>query len=262
MGPVVLSQLYVESYGAGPPVILVHGWGMHGGIWRKFAQQLSDDFQVICVDLPGHGNSDPITPFTLSAVARQLAQQIPVKSACWVGWSLGANVVLELVRNFPAKVSSVVLMAGNPCFAQSGIWPGMAVPDLERFIDNAELDMKRTITRFMALQVRGCEGYRAVLSALNRQLKERPDSDQATLMAGLEVLRTVDQRSVLAHLAVPHLLLLGDQDPIVPIALAQAIDDGSARISYSIVGGAGHLPFLTHESQVIVQFKKFLKEVS
>jgi hypothetical protein len=39
-------------------------------------------------------------------------------------------------------------------------WPGMAVLDLEHFIDNAERDVKRTIARFMALQVRGIPGFR------------------------------------------------------------------------------------------------------
>jgi pimeloyl-[acyl-carrier protein] methyl ester esterase len=260
--PVVLSQLYVESYGAGPPVILVHGWGMHGGVWRQFAQQLSANYNVFCVDLPGHGNSEPITPFTLSTVAQQLAQQISDEPACWVGWSLGANVVLALAAEFPTQVSSLVLIAGNPCFTQSMAWPGMAVLDLEHFIDNAERDVKRTIARFMALQVRGIPGFRSVLSDLKRQLQVRPHSDQRTLMAGLEILRSVDQRAVFAQLSMPHLLLLGDKDPVVPLALAQAIDEGALEINYSVIGGAGHLPFLTHEDQIVVQIKKFLKKVS
>jgi len=262
MESIVLSQLYVESYGVGPPVVLVHGWGMHGGIWRKFAQQLSVDYQVICVDLPGHGFSDPITSFTLSAVANELAHQVPIKSACWVGWSLGANVVLELAQKFPEKVASIVLVAGNPCFTQAAAWPGMPVTDLDHFTDNAKQDIKRTIMRFLALQVGEVGSYRKNLSELNRQLKARPVADQATLMAGLTLLRNVDQRFMLSSLSVPHLLLFGDQDPIVPIALTQIIDESLTMINYSIVNGAGHLPFLTHESQVLAQFTSFLKKVN
>ncbi|MBS4051006.1 MAG: pimeloyl-ACP methyl ester esterase, partial [Methylomonas sp.] len=34
---------------------MLHGWAMHTGVWRDFARRLAEYYQVICVDLPGHG---------------------------------------------------------------------------------------------------------------------------------------------------------------------------------------------------------------
>ncbi|MBU1777958.1 MAG: alpha/beta fold hydrolase, partial [Gammaproteobacteria bacterium] len=50
-------SLHVESIGSGEPLLLIHGWGMHGGVWTDVAQKLSEDFQVLSVDLPGYGYS-------------------------------------------------------------------------------------------------------------------------------------------------------------------------------------------------------------
>ncbi len=48
-------MLHVEVTGSGAPLVLLHGWGMHGGVWTDVAAQLAQDFRVHSVDLPGHG---------------------------------------------------------------------------------------------------------------------------------------------------------------------------------------------------------------
>ena len=52
-----LPTLYVHTAGAGPEVVLAHGWGMHSGVWENVAEALIDDCRVTVVDLPGHGYS-------------------------------------------------------------------------------------------------------------------------------------------------------------------------------------------------------------
>lgn len=68
-----LPSLYFESVGRGPDVVLVHGWGLHGGVWSRVAQALADEFTVHCVDLPGHGHSASLQDYTLDNLARALA---------------------------------------------------------------------------------------------------------------------------------------------------------------------------------------------
>jgi pimeloyl-[acyl-carrier protein] methyl ester esterase len=52
-------SLHIESEGAGPDLVLLHGWAMHGGIWRDVREQLARHFRLHLVDLPGHGFSSP-----------------------------------------------------------------------------------------------------------------------------------------------------------------------------------------------------------
>ena len=64
--------VFVESIGEGDPLVLVHGWGMHGGLMRDLAVDLSENFQVFVVDLPGHGRSEPLPGFPLDEVLERL----------------------------------------------------------------------------------------------------------------------------------------------------------------------------------------------
>jgi pimeloyl-[acyl-carrier protein] methyl ester esterase len=48
---------YAGTSGSGAPLLLIHGWGMHGGMWSGVAEQLAQNFSVMAVDLPGHGYS-------------------------------------------------------------------------------------------------------------------------------------------------------------------------------------------------------------
>ena len=48
-------SLHVESHGSGAPLLLIHGWGMHGGIWGSVVPHLAQRSRVHCVDLPGYG---------------------------------------------------------------------------------------------------------------------------------------------------------------------------------------------------------------
>jgi len=48
-------NLHVEVTGQGEPLVMLHGWGMHGGIWSDTVAQLAHEYEVHNVDLPGHG---------------------------------------------------------------------------------------------------------------------------------------------------------------------------------------------------------------
>ena len=88
-----MTKIYTEIFGSGKPIVLVHGWAMHSGIWRAFAQELATHYKVTLVDLPGHGRSVAMSPFTLESVSKALVDAMPDEPCCWLGWSLGAAVV-------------------------------------------------------------------------------------------------------------------------------------------------------------------------
>ena len=71
-------SLHIEVVGHGPPLVLVHGWGLHGGVFAPLVERLSGEFQLHLVDLPGHGHSrDDHTPLTLEACVPELLARTP-----------------------------------------------------------------------------------------------------------------------------------------------------------------------------------------
>ena len=63
-------SLHVDIIGSGPPLVLLHGWAMHGGIFAPLVETLRKQRTLYVVDLPGHGHSrDCGVPLTLEACA-------------------------------------------------------------------------------------------------------------------------------------------------------------------------------------------------
>ena len=51
------AALHIHTIGKGPDLVMLHGWGMHAGVWRLVSTSLAANFRVHTVDLPGHGQS-------------------------------------------------------------------------------------------------------------------------------------------------------------------------------------------------------------
>ena len=93
-------SLHVEVVGEGPPLVLIHGWGLHGGVFATLVERLSGEFQFHLVDLPGHGGSRAsTTPLTLAACVPEILALTP--PAAWLGWSLGGLFALHAASVSP-----------------------------------------------------------------------------------------------------------------------------------------------------------------
>jgi 2-succinyl-6-hydroxy-2,4-cyclohexadiene-1-carboxylate synthase len=92
-------------------VVLVHGFTQSASTWNDIAVHLSDTSRVVVVDLPGHGRSSKIHA-TLPEAGDLLLHA--GGSAAYVGYSLGARVVLHTALQHPERVSKLILCGANP----------------------------------------------------------------------------------------------------------------------------------------------------
>ncbi len=264
-----MTKIHLETFGQGKPIVLVHGWAMHTGIWREFARKLALNYQVICVDLPGHGRSEAIDPFTLERISAELVNVIPEQSCCWLGWSLGATIVLDVAARYPERVSSLVLLAGNPAFTVGATgrspetqtqWPGMDIRLLNDFAGHLNKNCQATLLRFLSLQVNGMPNQKALLKALKTSVFECDAPDKNTLQGGLGILKKADLRPVLSGLNIPVSVILGGLDTLVPVAVGQKIQQLLPSLELNIIDRAGHAPFLSHSRETVVIISRFMEE--
>jgi len=93
----------VETEGSGPPIVFIHGWSMSG---RFFQRQLGQfpGHQVIVPDLRGHGRSGKVTHGhtvpQYAADLRAILAELSVRRPVLVGWSMGAMVAYDFLRQF------------------------------------------------------------------------------------------------------------------------------------------------------------------
>lgn len=251
--------IYQHTYGTGKPIVLVHGWAMHSGIWQDFALQLAEHYQVTCIDLPGHGHSASLTEFSLTAIGDALVNAISEPQSCWLGWSLGATVVLDIAQRYPERVSSLVLLAGNPAFTQSAEWPGMKTELLDRFAEQLFSDSLGTLQRFLSLQVHNLANAKALQLTLQVALSACPAPDLSSLQAGLTILKQSDLRPALANTHCLTAVVLGTRDTLVPVSVGAAMQTLASQIHLTIIDKAGHVPFLSHPDEVITAINQLMK---
>lgn len=253
-------SLNIEVLGAGPDLALIHGWGMHGGVWDGVREVLAQRFRLHIVDLPGYGGSPAIEPGTLENLARTVAAALPDEiHVC--GWSLGGQAALEMARLFPEKPASLVLVGTTPCFATREDWFS-AVPRevLLEFAAALETDYEGTLKRFLALQARGDDEVKMVLKRLRDSLFAKGRPDVAVLRAGLAILLESDLREPAATINTPTLLLHGERDLLAPVAAAHWLAERMPAARLEIVAGAAHAPFLSHPEKFTEIMSGFLHD--
>lgn len=251
--------MHIEITGKGEPILLIHGWGMHSGMWSQVAEQLALTHRVHLVDLPGHGGSTACKPYSLDALVQQFSTHFN-EPLTVVGWSLGGQVALRWAQQHPAQVKKLILVATTPSFVQQDGWScAMAADTLQEFAASLLQNHALTLKRFLALQLRGSENERELLLDLRTRLFARGEPDVAALKGGLEILRDTDLRAELVNIMQPTLLIAGERDMLTPQAASEYMAHTMPNTQLEVIGGASHAPFLSHREQFVTAVQKFLK---
>lgn len=252
--------IYYEQSGHGPDVVLIHGWGLHGGIWTDVARELVGRYRITVPDLPGHGRSRDFLPreFNAEVLAEEVQRVLP-GPAVWAGWSLGGFVALAAAQQF-SGVAKLALVGATPKYVQGDGWTqAMPLSVLEQFARNLEQDYVGTLNRFLSLQISAGE-ERDVLRRLREEMFRYGEPPTEALHAGLRLLKEDDRRTALRGLALPTLVVHGDRDRIAPPGAARYLAQNLPRARLEIVPGAGHAPFLSHPRHFIQKLKGFIDE--
>lgn len=246
-------KLFVTTHPAAqqpaPTLVCLHGWGMNRLIWQPLQPHLTQYFNLLCVDLPGHGNSDwqpgPPSVALVQHWAHAILAILPPVSVILLGWSLGALLAWELVRQVPQRITAWIAVAASPCFVQRPDWP-LALPHsaLEQLAQDLQHQSQQALRQFLFWQCQTDPKRKAILRQC-QPLIDSPLPSTATLQEGLALLRDTDYRPHLPTLR-PGTLILGEQDPLVPLGIGPQITHLAPHWRLEIMATAGHLPFLSN----------------
>lgn len=102
---------HVQRFGAGPPLLLVHGTGASTHSYRDLAARLAGEFEIIMADLPGHGFSGALEAPGLSQVASAmgaLLRALDVEPVIAAGHSAGAAVAIRMALDGHMRPAAIV----------------------------------------------------------------------------------------------------------------------------------------------------------
>lgn len=115
--PVDGVEIYFAEYGAGPPVILLHGGLGNSDYWGELIPALAPHYRVITMDSRGHGRStrdaQPYGYDLMAADVVALMDHLQLEKADIVGWSDGAIIGLDIAMNHPDRIGRLFAFAAN-----------------------------------------------------------------------------------------------------------------------------------------------------
>ena len=243
-----MAKLHISKFGQGPDLILLHGWGSSSKVWQTCIQELSENFRVWCVDLPGHGKSHSVTwDGSTQQGVEMLSQCLPSTSSI-VGWSLGGLLAQLFVQQYPQRVKNLILVASLPKFIASKNWVhGMPKEIFESFYQQFSKSPRDTLQKFCALQSLNSSSSKQVQSVLINSLSDQP-VHLTNIEWGLQWLQEIDLRDELELSSFPMLLLHGDSDAVCSFSAAQDAIRIWENASLKCIPYAGHAPFISHPS--------------
>ena len=259
-------QLYCETFGRGREIVLLHGWGLHGGIWGVFAQRLSEHWRTVVPDLPGHGRSEwngvlsaMDAPSWCDAVVGEISRLLTGR-AIWIGWSLGGLLALTAALRYPQAIERLILIDTTPKFTQDTTWTCAMPPQLlDQFETDLANDQAAGLRRFLSLMFGSSATDRAALRIVWKEFLGHGTPGIEALRMGLHILRHTDLRSSLSRLHVPALIVHGGQDRLVPTGAAQFLAQSLPDAQVELIAPASHAPFITHPEAVARPLVAFLR---
>lgn len=229
-----------------PTVLLIHGGpgGWDHSYFKPDFAPLTDHAQVVYLDLRGHGRSaaGDAASWSFEACAddiREFCDQIGIVAPIVYGHSMGGAIVLLYGARYPGHAGGLIIQSG---FARFDI-PRL----IEGFRRVAGDEVAEIAGRDFASELVSVEESERVDAAFGPHV---PDGDQRARArhnldlgeAGGERLRRSDIVDQLRRITSPTLILVGELDPVTPVAAAEeiaaALPDGIGRLE--VIPGAGH----------------------
>lgn len=265
-----------RSYGAGPPLLLVHGLMTAGYSFRYLLEPLGQRFTLIIPDLPGAGDTEPVTgPYTPDAIGawlRAFLTEIGVHQPPVIGNSLGGYLCLHALERDPSLFARVINLhsPGVPTPRMWALHAAMRTPgadrllralvhrDPERWVHRNvhyydESLKSREETRIWAEPLRSNAG----VAAFAAWLRDALDPRELRAFSKRLALRRDHARPI----TTPIHLIYAQTDPIVPPSVGDALRALLPTATFDALGDASHFAHVDATDAFLGACRPYLDEI-
>jgi 3-oxoadipate enol-lactonase len=233
---------YLDAGSGAPALVLLHAFPLHSGMWAPQIQHLSPQRRVIAPDFLGFGGSDApdsmyrYTMFGYADLLAGLLDRLDLDRVALCGISMGGYVALAFLRQYPERVSALVL-ADTRAGAD-------ATQVFERRTDQQDQVARIGTAALIEVLLAGLlsDTTRASRLELVEQVRRLMANPAAGYIGALEAMKhRPDATDELAGISVPTLVIVGEDDSLSPPEVARDMHDRIPGSELAVLPDAGHL---------------------
>ena len=234
--------LIVDDIGTGLPVVLLHAFPLSRVMWRPQRETLIDMCRLITPDLPGFGESLPLTGTpTVDGMADSVAEMIDALGIAGPvvlgGLSMGGYVAFAFARKYPDRLAGLIL-------ADTRAEPDddTAKANRDKMIALAQTSPASVIVEQMLPKLLGTTTHARRPELVEEVRRIGSAQRPVGIVGSLHMLRDrPDSRPTLGQIRVPTLIVVGREDVLTPPKLAESMAAGIAGAKLVVLDEAGHL---------------------
>jgi pimeloyl-ACP methyl ester carboxylesterase len=228
---------YIDE-GPGEAILFLHGLGSCGDDWILQTQVFAQHYRVIAPDVRGHGRSTKARgPYSIQRMSDDvvaLLDALSIDAAFVVGLSLGGMLALQLGIHHPQRVRRLVLTNTCACLLDGG--PRFLISLARRALISLALPLERS-ARHVA---NGLFPYEDQSEIRRLAIDRLAQNDRQAYRATIKAIRRFDVRRQLQNINAPTLVVSGDRDRTIPLALQRKLVRHIPQARWEVVRDSGH----------------------
>lgn len=236
-------------------IVFVHGNSANHSIWHhQYDDPLFNTYKILCLDLPGHGNSPKMTNYSIPEMASVLTKNLNgLDNFVLVGHSFGGHVAIGALPNLPSCTGLFVFgtspIKAPPNIAEAYLpHPDMGLLFQEHFND-------KDIERLVELLCENGDGY-----DFRKSLGQTDKNFRITIGASLSNGEALDEIDILKNSTIPVLLSAGENDSLLNLGYLRKLNIPSMwPDEHFLFPNSGHSPQIDNPKAFNAKLYEFLK---
>ena len=249
-------EIVYHIKGEGLCLVFLHGYLESKEVWNEFLSFFEDKYKTLCIDLPGHGNSETITSdFAMRDMGKLIniiLQTNSIDNYVLIGHSMGGYVALaHAEQNYKPKALVLFSSSALNDSTQKKLDRNKAIDCVEN--GKKEQLIESNIPRMFAVENR--IRFTAVIKQIKSKAKQM---SEAGIISALNAMKgRKNYLEFLRRSNLPKLFIAGAKDELIPLSVSEEQAKACKNLEFRILENSGHIGFVEEKeksAQIILDF--------
>jgi pimeloyl-ACP methyl ester carboxylesterase len=230
-------------------LVFIHGSGCDHTLWDNQFEALGGVFNMVGVDLPGHGRSEGSGEQDVERYVewvRKFIDALALRKPVIAGHSLGAAISLSFAVKYGERLSGIVPVGG-----------GVTMPVNDMILDGIRNDTAATLDFIAKFSVTKKNREKFVQSLVDGMLKVSPEIIYGDFLS----CNRLDITEEIQKITVPTLLICGEDDKMTPPALSRYMEEKIPGAELALIGDSGHFVMQENADAFNGVLKDFIQRI-